>query len=172
MHREGAKLAFAYQGEKLKERVTKMANRDFNSDIVIPCDVSRDEDITELFKQLNVTWDGLDSLVHSVAYAPAEWPVAVLPIPADRRQGRHFLHGRESVHPQVVTHPYLRREVLGERLPRGSPRRDDAQHAHDGSRRLRSGAHRPRRGARGNTRHARVLIGSPWGNPVNRTALG
>lgn len=72
MHREGAKLAFAYQGEKLKDRVTKMANRDFNSDIVIPCDVSRDEDITELFKQLNVSWDGLDSLVHSVAYAPAD----------------------------------------------------------------------------------------------------
>lgn len=72
MHREGAQLAFAYQGEKLKERVAKMASRDFNSDIVIACDVSRDEDITELFKQLNVSWDGLDILVHSVAYAPAD----------------------------------------------------------------------------------------------------
>jgi len=72
MHREGATLAFAYQGEKLKDRVAKMANRDFNSDIIIPCDVSRDEDITELFKQLNATWDALDILVHSVAYAPAD----------------------------------------------------------------------------------------------------
>ena len=72
MHREGAQLAFTYQGEKLKDRVTKMANKDFNSDIVIPCDVSRDSDITELFKQLNVHWDGLDSLIHSVAYAPAD----------------------------------------------------------------------------------------------------
>jgi len=81
MHREGAKLAFAYQGEKLKERVAKMANRDFNSDIVIPCDVSSDEDITELFKKLNVNWDGLDILVHSVAYAPA-----------DQLQGDYFEH--------------------------------------------------------------------------------
>ncbi len=57
MHREGAKLAFAYQGEKLKDRVTKMATRDFNSDIVFPCDVSSDDEIIDLFKQLNTGTD-------------------------------------------------------------------------------------------------------------------
>lgn len=72
MHREGAKLAFAYQGEKLKERVTKMAARDFNSELVFSCDVSHDEEIINLFKQLRTHWDGLDNLVHSVAYAPAD----------------------------------------------------------------------------------------------------
>ena len=72
MHREGAELAFAYQGEKLKERVSKMAARDFNSERVFPCDVSQDEEITALFKQLSTHWDGLDILVHSVAYAPAD----------------------------------------------------------------------------------------------------
>lgn len=72
MHRQGASLAFAYQGEKLKERVTKMAAQDFNSELVFPCDVSQDTEITELFKQLHTHWDGLDILVHSVAFAPAD----------------------------------------------------------------------------------------------------
>ncbi len=72
MHREGADLAFAYQGEKLKERVSKMAARDFNSERVFACDVSQDEEIITLFKQLGTHWDGLDILVHSVAYAPAD----------------------------------------------------------------------------------------------------
>lgn len=72
MHREGAELAFAYQGEKLKERVTKMAANDFKSDLVFSCDVSSDEEIANLFKQLGKHWDSLDILVHSVAYAPAD----------------------------------------------------------------------------------------------------
>lgn len=72
MHREGATLAFAYQGEKLKERVTKMAKNDFKSDLVFPCDVSSDDDIENLFKELGKHWDDLDILVHSVAYAPAD----------------------------------------------------------------------------------------------------
>lgn len=72
MHREGATLAFAYQGEKLKERVTKMAKNDFKSDLVFPCDVSSDDEIGNLFKELGKHWDSLDILVHSVAYAPAD----------------------------------------------------------------------------------------------------
>lgn len=72
MHREGAELAFAYQGEKLKERVTKMVENDFKSDLVFSCDVSSDEEIENLFKQLGKHRDSLDILVHSVAYAPAD----------------------------------------------------------------------------------------------------
>ena len=72
MHREGATLAFAYQGEKLKERVTKMAKNDFKSDLVFPCDVSNDNEIGNLFKELGKHWDSLAILVHSVAYAPAD----------------------------------------------------------------------------------------------------
>ncbi|MES2142586.1 MAG: enoyl-ACP reductase [Pseudomonadota bacterium] len=72
MHREGATLAFAYQGEKLKERVTKMAKNDFKSDLVFSCDVSSDDEIGNLFKELGKHWDSLDILVHSVAYAPAD----------------------------------------------------------------------------------------------------
>ena len=72
MHRQGASLAFAYQGEKLKDRVSKMAKNDFKSELVFPCDVSSDEEIENLFKELGKHWDGLDILVHSVAFAPAD----------------------------------------------------------------------------------------------------
>jgi enoyl-[acyl-carrier protein] reductase I len=72
MHREGATLAFSYQGEKLQERVINMAKNDFKSNLVFPCDVSKDEEIETLFKDLGKHWNGLDILVHSVAYAPKD----------------------------------------------------------------------------------------------------
>lgn len=69
-HREGAELAFTYQGEKLKERVEKMA-AEWGSDICIPCDVASDEEIAAVFAELEKRWGHLDILVHSVGYAPA-----------------------------------------------------------------------------------------------------
>ena len=71
MLREGAELAFSYPNEKMGERVTRMA-AECNSDIVLPCDVSSDEQIENLFVELGKRWDGLDILVHSVAFAPAD----------------------------------------------------------------------------------------------------
>jgi len=71
MLREGAELAFSYPNEKLGERVARMA-AECNSDIVLPCDVSSDEEIGNLFVELGKHWDGLDILVHSVAFAPAD----------------------------------------------------------------------------------------------------
>jgi enoyl-[acyl-carrier protein] reductase I len=71
MHREGAQLAFTYQNEKLQERVTGMA-AEWQSNIVIPCDVSKDEEITEAFSALKKHWDSLDAIIHSVAFAPAD----------------------------------------------------------------------------------------------------
>ena len=71
MHREGAQLAFSYQGEKLQGRVEKMA-ADTGSKIALPCDVASDEQIQGMFTRLKEHWDGLDIIVHSVAYAPRE----------------------------------------------------------------------------------------------------
>lgn len=71
MHREGAELAFTYQNEKLKSRVEKIA-AECGSSIVIPCDVSTDENIETTFKELKTSWDSLDCLVHAVAFAPKE----------------------------------------------------------------------------------------------------
>jgi enoyl-[acyl-carrier protein] reductase I len=70
MHREGASLAFTYQNDRLKDRVLKFA-ASWDSDLVYPCDVSKDEEIQDLFSALAETWDGLDGLVHCLAYAPA-----------------------------------------------------------------------------------------------------
>lgn len=72
MHRQGAELAFAYQGEKLRERVTRMAKEKFSSDLVFACDVAHDSEIEQLFAQLGTHWNHLDALIHSVAYAPAD----------------------------------------------------------------------------------------------------
>jgi len=71
MHREGAELAFTFQNERLKDRVVKMAG-ECGSDITIELDVSSDDQINNVFAELGKHWDGLDGIVHSVAFAPRE----------------------------------------------------------------------------------------------------
>jgi len=71
MHREGAELAFTFQNEKLKDRVIKMAG-ECNSTITVELDVSSDDQINNVFTELDKHWDGLDCIVHSVAFAPRE----------------------------------------------------------------------------------------------------
>ena len=71
MHREGAQLAFTYVNDSLKNRVDEAANS-FGSNIVLPCDVSSDEQIAQLFDSLGKHWDGFDILVHSIGFAPRE----------------------------------------------------------------------------------------------------
>jgi len=71
MFREGAELAFSYPNDKMKPRVEKLA-AECNSDIVLPCDVSTDEQIEQMFISLGKRWDGLDSVIHSIAFAPRE----------------------------------------------------------------------------------------------------
>jgi enoyl-[acyl-carrier protein] reductase I len=71
MRREGAELAFTYQGERVRDRVEEMA-REFGSQLVFGCDVSSDEQIERLFRDLGKHWDGLDGIVHCIAFAPRE----------------------------------------------------------------------------------------------------
>jgi enoyl-[acyl-carrier protein] reductase I len=71
MHREGAELAFTFQNDKLQSRVEEMA-AECDSKITIECDVACDDHITHVFSELSKSWDGLDSIVHSVAFAPRE----------------------------------------------------------------------------------------------------
>jgi enoyl-[acyl-carrier protein] reductase I len=71
MRREGAELAFTYQNDKLKSRV-EAAAAEYGSDIVLPLDVASDEQIAQCFEQLAQRWDGLDIVVHAIAYAPRE----------------------------------------------------------------------------------------------------
>ena len=70
-HREGAQLAFTYHNERFLDRINKFA-AEFDSKLVFPCDVADDAQIDKLFADLGTHWEGLDGLVHSIAYAPTE----------------------------------------------------------------------------------------------------
>jgi enoyl-[acyl-carrier protein] reductase I len=70
-HQQGANLAFTYQGERFKDRISEIA-AEFNSNLIFSCDVSEDTQITDLFTDLNQHWDHLDGLVHAIAFAPRE----------------------------------------------------------------------------------------------------
>ncbi len=69
--REGAELAFTYQGEGIRERVVELAS-EFGTDRVFACDVADDGQIEQLFADLRKHWDALDGLVHAIAFAPRE----------------------------------------------------------------------------------------------------
>lgn len=71
MHREGAELAFTYQGERVKDRVIEMS-KEFGSNLVFPCDVSSDAEIEQLFSDLAKHWGKFDGFVHAIAFAPRE----------------------------------------------------------------------------------------------------
>jgi enoyl-[acyl-carrier protein] reductase I len=69
--REGAELAFTYQGEGVRDRVIDLAS-EFGSSRVFACDVADDAQIEALFAALGKDWDRLDGLVHAIAFAPRE----------------------------------------------------------------------------------------------------
>jgi enoyl-[acyl-carrier protein] reductase I len=70
--REGAKLAFTYQGERLKENVAELAGT-FGADmLILPCDVTKDEEIAAVFKAVGEKFGKLNLLLHSVAFAPKD----------------------------------------------------------------------------------------------------
>jgi enoyl-[acyl-carrier protein] reductase I len=71
MHREGAVLAFTYPNDKLRERVEPLA-RELGSEIVLPLDVTVDQQLNDCAVALGKAWGSLDIVVHAVAYAPKE----------------------------------------------------------------------------------------------------
>jgi enoyl-[acyl-carrier protein] reductase I len=70
-HREGARLAFNYQGERLKENVEGLASA-MPGSLVVPCDVTRDAEIDAMFAAVKEKMGRLDILVHCVAFAKKE----------------------------------------------------------------------------------------------------
>lgn len=118
---QGAELAFTYVGERFKERVEGLA-KDFNSPIVLPCDVAEDSQIEAVFADLKTHWDGLDGLVHSIGFAPREaiagefldglsreafriaHDISAYSFPALVKAGLPMMQGREA---SVLTLTYL-----------------------------------------------------------------
>jgi enoyl-[acyl-carrier protein] reductase I len=69
--REGARLAVTYQGERLEENVRELA-AGLDRSVILPCDVSKDEDLETLAASVKTELGGLDFVVHAVAYALRE----------------------------------------------------------------------------------------------------
>ena len=70
-HRQGAELAFSYQGERFKDRVAGFA-AEFGSTLVFDCDVTEDAQIDAMFTNLAAAWPEFDGFVHSIGFAPKE----------------------------------------------------------------------------------------------------
>lgn len=70
-HREGAELAFSYQGERFKERIAEFA-AEFGSTLIFPCDVGDDAQIDAMFAGLAEAWPQFDGFVHAIGFAPRE----------------------------------------------------------------------------------------------------
>lgn len=121
LHEQGAELALTYQNEKLRSRVEGFA-QEWNSNMVFPCDVTDDDQISALFQSLNEAWGGLDILVHSVGFAPGEeldgdftdvtsregfklaHDISSYSLTALAREARPLMKGRES---SILTMTYL-----------------------------------------------------------------
>jgi len=71
-HKAGARLAFTYQGERLKENVEELVSTFGPDSLILPCDVTRDAEIDHVFAQVKEKFGTLHLLLHSVAFAPRE----------------------------------------------------------------------------------------------------
>ena len=71
LHREGCEMAFTYVNDRFKERTEKLTTA-YNPKAILPCDVSSDEQIEAVFTELGKVWDGLDIIIHAIAFAPAD----------------------------------------------------------------------------------------------------
>lgn len=83
--RAGARLAFTFQGERLKENVEELAGAFGPETPILPCDVTRDEDIASVFQTVGEKFGKLQLLLHSVAFAPK-----------DALEGQFLNTGREA----------------------------------------------------------------------------
>lgn len=121
MRREGAELAFSYQGDRL-ERVVRDLAAKVESDICMHLDVCSDHQIQDAFDLLASRWDGVDAIVHSVAFAPRDQldgnyvdvvtregfdtalDISAYSLTALAKGGRELMRGRNGA---IVTMTYL-----------------------------------------------------------------
>jgi len=72
LHEAGARLAFTYQGDRLKENVEGLTAETMKSALLLPCDVTRQDEVDETFRKVGQEFGKLDFLIHSIAFAPRE----------------------------------------------------------------------------------------------------
>lgn len=117
---EGARICITYQGERLEENARELAEQ-LHDPLVLPCDVTKDEDIATVFARLRDEVGGLDFVVHGVAYALREelegdyvntsregyriaQDISVYSLTAIARQAAALMEGRQG---SIVTLTYL-----------------------------------------------------------------
>lgn len=71
-HGADARLAFTYQGERLKENIDKLTAKEMPDSLVLPCDVTKPEEVAAVFEAVGKEFGKLDFLIHSIAFAPRE----------------------------------------------------------------------------------------------------
>ena len=69
--KQGAELAFTFQGEALQKRVTPLASS-VGSDLVMPCDVTNESSMDQVFSTLADQWGTIDFVLHAIAYSDKE----------------------------------------------------------------------------------------------------
>jgi len=72
LHEAGARLAFTYQGDRLKENVESLTADSMPGSLLLPCDVTKQDEVDATFKRLAQEFGRLDFVIHSIAYAPRE----------------------------------------------------------------------------------------------------
>jgi enoyl-[acyl-carrier protein] reductase I len=72
LHEAGARLAFTYQGDRLRENVESLTGEVMPASLLLPCDVTKQEEVDETFKRVAQEFGRLDFLIHSIAFAPRE----------------------------------------------------------------------------------------------------
>ncbi len=72
LHQAGARLAFTYQGERLKDNVEALTKAEMPDSLLVACDVTKQEEVDETFEQIGAEFGRLDFLIHSIAFAPRE----------------------------------------------------------------------------------------------------
>ena len=72
LHEAGAKLAFTYQGDRLKENVESLTNEAMPGSLLLSCDVAKQDEVDAAFRHVAEKFGRLDFLIHSIAFAPRE----------------------------------------------------------------------------------------------------
>src|SRR5207302_1826986 len=72
LHEAGARLAFTYQGERLKDNVEGLTKAEMPDSPLLSCDVTKQNEVDETFKLIGQEFGRLDFLIHSIAFAPRE----------------------------------------------------------------------------------------------------
>ncbi|MBC7962100.1 MAG: enoyl-ACP reductase [Steroidobacteraceae bacterium] len=111
-HEQGAELAITYAGEAQEKRVRPLAES-LKAAAILPCNVTSDDEIKNVFSELGKIWDGVDIIVHAIAFANKDelkgtilntsregfataMDISVYSFLALLKEGRHMLQGRNA----------------------------------------------------------------------------